>query len=130
MEDTTLLQPEPERHYKPLSSCSIDWNMFNYSEPEEASCVVDWNKMVYNDEQLEEFYLRKQEKMFRPEFYEYLFSAPRDKTEMEKFFLIQSGFCIDEEEDDWNDINDIPIKRLVIDPTLHRNVVEDPSDAK
>jgi tRNA splicing endonuclease len=119
---------EPERHYLPLENYILDWNMLLYGEEEESGFQIDWNKLIYNEEQLLDFSLRQQEKMLRPEHYEYLFSAPAQRSEMEKFFLTQSGFCIDEEEDaEEDEINDIPIKRLVIDPALE---IEDPSDAK
>ena len=129
MEDTTLLQPELERHYKPLTSCSIDYNMLFYGQEENGS-AIDWNKLIYNEEQLQEFTLRKQEKIFRPEFYEYLFSAPAERTEMEKFFLTQSGFSIDENEDEDEDEEmEQPIRRFVIDPSLYAKD-QDPNDAK
>lgn len=124
MEDTTLMQPELERHYLPATNYNIDWNMLLYGQEEETGFQIDWNKLVYNEEQLLEFDLKRQEKLLRPEFYGYLFSAPAQRSEMEKFFLSQSGFSI-EEDDVEDDPTDIPIKRLVIAPP-----VEDPSDAK
>ena len=127
MEDTTLMQPELERHYLPVTNYNLDWNMLLYGQDEETGFEIDWNKLIYNEDQLLEFELKRQERKLRPEFYEYLFSAPAQRSDMEKFFLAQSGFCIEEGEDEEEEINDIPIKRFVIDPSLQ---IEDPSDAK
>jgi hypothetical protein len=128
MSDIDLIEPVEERHYLPLENYILDWNMLLYGEEEETGFQIDWNKLVYNEDQLLEFTLRQQEKMLRPEHYGYLFSAPAQRSEMEKFFLTQSGFCIDEDvEEEEDEINDIPIKRLVLDPSLQ---IEDPADAK
>jgi len=126
MEDTTLMQPELERHYLPATNYNIDWNMLLYGQEEETGFQIDWNKLIYNEDQLLEFELKRQERMLRPEHYEYLFSAPAQRSEMEKFFLSQSGFSIDEDEEEEENENEL-IKRFVIAPSMQ---IEDPSDAK
>jgi hypothetical protein len=131
MEQMTLIENdfavEPERHYKPLDSFILDWNKLLFVQ-DDNGVELDWNKLIYNDEQLLELTLKQQERFLRPEHYEFLFSAPSQRTDMEKFFLSQSGFCIDE-EDDFYEGEEEMIKRLVIDPSMQISN-HDPADAK
>jgi hypothetical protein len=117
---------EPERRYIPISQFKIDWSMMLYDSVDEKEETIDWNKMVYGEQQLAQFDLQKSEKTMKPEFYEYLFRKPSERTEQEKYFLGQSGF--DAEDDESEDEEEKLIKRLVIGPAQKSNeyVVEFP----
>ena len=107
---------EPERNYLPIENFCFDWNMMLYGDHEEGF-QIDWNKLIYNDEQLLEFKLKKDEKLLRPEHYEYLFKRNSERSEIEKYFLRQSGFCAyDNDSDEEMDV--VRERRLVIDNTL------------
>ena len=82
---------ELERHYLPIENFNFDWNMILYGEDEENE-VIDWNKLIYGQDQMLEFDLQKNEKLMRPEFYDYMFRRASERTEIEKFYLKQSGF--------------------------------------
>jgi hypothetical protein len=112
--DSSVQPYEPERNYLPVTNFYFDWNMAMYTdEIEEApGFKLDWNKLIYNEEQISQFSLQKEEKMMRPEFYEYLFKKPTHRSDMEKFFLQQSGFCNDDCPDEEQEDEQI-IKRLV-----------------
>jgi hypothetical protein len=103
-------QEEPERHYLPTTNFLFDWNKMLYGEEEESGIEIDWNKLIYNEEQMIEFDLKKNEKIMRPEHYEYLFKPPSQRSDMEKFFLQQSGFCNEEEEED--EMGEVPIRLI------------------
>lgn len=117
-------QEEPERHYLPMTNWKFDWNMMLYGEDEETGFQLDWNKLIYGEEQMLDFDLKKNEKLMRPEHYEYLFKPPSQRSEMEKFFLKQSGFCNDEDLEEPEEPEDqgaqgaVPI-RFIISPELH-----------
>lgn len=118
-------EKELERNYLPIENYIFDWNMMLYSENENES-EIDWNKLIYNDEQLLEFELKKNEKKMKPEFYEYLFKKSNERSEMEKFYLRESGFDIydyDSEESDAVIKEEERIKRFIIKP----NFEEEPS---
>ena len=108
---------EPERNYLPIENFKLDWNMMLYGADENGD-EIDWNKLVYNDDQLLEFNLQKQEKILRPEYYEYLFKKNSERSELEKYFLRQSGFgAYDDDSDEELEINRVE-KRLVINNIL------------
>lgn len=114
-------QEEPERHYLPVTNFHFDWNMMLYSQEQEEGFELDWNKLIYGEDQMLEFDLKKNEKLMRPEHYEYLFKPPSQRTEIEKFFLKQSGFCNEEEDADIEELESqeaLPI-RFVIAPEMH-----------
>ena len=106
------LDLEPERHYLPTSQFKIDWNMLLYDGVDEKDIVVDSNKLIYGKEQLAQFNLQKSEKAMKPEFYEYLFRKPNERTEQEKYILSQSGF--DAEDNDSDNEEEKLMKRFVI----------------
>lgn len=103
---------ELERKYLPVENYKFDWNMMLYGEEEEES-VIDWNKLIYGEDQLLEFDLKKNENLMRPEFYEYMFKKASERTEVEKFYLKQSGFCAYENESD-EDLEETKIKRFIV----------------
>lgn len=82
---------EPERHYLPIDNFKFNWNMMLYGE-DETNCEIDWNKLIYGEDQMLEFDLKKNEKIMRPEYYDYMFRRSTDRTDIEKYFLRQSGF--------------------------------------
>lgn len=106
---------EPERHYLPAENYHFDWNGLLGSSIDENGDIIDWNKLIYNEEQLLEFDLKKQERALRPESYDYMFKKASERTELEKFYLRQSGFCAYDEDSD-EDCEEQRIKRFIIDP--------------
>lgn len=106
---------EPERNYLPTENYNFNWNMLLGSAIDDKGDNIDWNKLVYNEEQLLEFDLKKQERLLRPESYDYIFKKASERTELEKFYLRQSGFCAYDEDSD-EDCEEQRIKRFVIDP--------------
>ena len=90
---------ELERNYLPIENYKFDWNMMLYGE-DEKGFELDWNKLVYNEDQLLDFDLKKNERLMKPEYYEYLFRRASERTEQEKFYLKQSGFCAYENDSD------------------------------
>jgi len=105
---------ELERNYLPIENYVFDWNMMLYSE-DENKFEIDWNKLVYNEDQLLEFDLKKNEKLMRPEYYQYMFQRASERSEIEKFYLKQSGFCAYENESD-EDVEEAKIKRFIVEP--------------
>jgi len=101
---------ELEKNYLPVTNYKFDWNMMLYGEDEEES-VIDWNKLIYGEDQLLEFDLKKNERLMRPEFYEYMFKRASERSEIEKFYLKQSGFGEDESDED---VEETKIKRFII----------------
>lgn len=95
---------EPIRHYTPLTaSFMLDWNKLLYSQEEEDSgCKLDWNRLIYNEEQIEEFNRQKKEKLVRPNMLEFLTAPPCERTEMEKYFLKEAGYDLNEEPDEYD----------------------------
>jgi hypothetical protein len=89
--DTEPVPYEPERHYLPIDNFKFDWNMMLYGE-DETNNEIDWNKLVYGEDQMLEFDLKKNEKIMRPEYYNYMFRKSSEITDLEKYFLKQSGF--------------------------------------
>jgi hypothetical protein len=78
-----------------MATWKMDWNMLLYQPEEESGFQLDWNKLIYNEEQLAEFYLQKNEKMIKPDKYEYLFENPSQRTPMEKYYLKIRILCIE-----------------------------------
>ena len=58
----------------------------------------------------------------KPEFYEYLFKRASERTEMEKFYLRQSGFDAYDNDSD-EDVEEEKIKRFIVKPKFE----EEPS---
>lgn len=113
------LKQDLERNYlssKEQATWMMDWNMLLYSEEEESGFKLDWNKLIYNEEQLEEFNLQRQEKMIQPDRYEYLFNNPSERTPMEKIYLKQAGY--DVEETECEEDNETIVKRLIVQNLL------------
>lgn len=107
---------ELERNYLPIENYVFDWNMMLYCD-EEKEPVIDWNKLVYNEDQLLEFDLKKNEKLMRPEYYQYMFQRASERSEIEKFYLKQSGFSSFGDENDSNeDVEETKIKRFIVEP--------------
>lgn len=101
---------EPIRHYAPLSTgFMLDWNKLLYSVEEEEGFQLDWNRLIYNEEQIEEFNRQKKEKLVRPNLFEFMTTVPSERTEMEKYFLREAGYAMDEELDEY----DLEYDRLV-----------------
>lgn len=101
---------EPIRHYTPLTAgFMLDWNKLLYSVEDEEQCPLDWNRLIYNEEQIEEFNRQKKEKLVRPNMFEFMTTLPSERTEMEKFFLKEAGYAIDDEECE----NDLEYDKLV-----------------
>lgn len=105
---------EPERHYLPIENYKFDWSMM-LPDAEDEESNIDWNKLIYGADQCLEFDLKKNEKLMRPEYYGYLFQRASERSEMEKFYLRQSGFCAYEEESDEDVAEEKIIKRFVIE---------------
>ena len=105
---------ELERKYLPVTNYKFDWNMMLYGEEEEES-VIDWNKLIYGEDQLLEFDLKKNEMLMRPEFYEYMFKRASERSEVEKFYLKQSGFC-SESDEEAEEVEETKIKRFIVKP--------------
>jgi len=111
-EDKTMtisdLEPEPEpepyepvRNYTAISeNFRLDWNMLLYKMEDEQGYQIDWNKLVYNEEQLAEFTLQKKETVVKPQFADFLFKPPSERSAIERFFMFQSGFCNEDEKDE------------------------------
>jgi len=107
---------ELERNYLPIENYVFDWNMMIYGE-DENKFEIDWNKLVYNEDQLLEFDLKKNEKLMRPEYYQYMFQRASERTEIEKFYLMQSGFSsFGDENDSDEDVEETKIKRFIVEP--------------
>lgn len=103
-----------ERNYLPIENYVFDWNMMIYGE-EEKEFEIDWNKLVYNEDQLLEFDLKKNEKLMRPEYYQYMFQRASERSEIEKFYLKQSGFSsFGDENDSDEDVEETKIKRFIV----------------
>jgi hypothetical protein len=120
---------EPERHYLPLDNFKFDWSMMLPDQENENDGVLDWNKLIYGPDQCLEFDLKKNEKLMRPEFYGYLFKKASERSEMEKFYLKQSGFCAYEEESDEDMLDAIreeqKIKRFIVDRIDRDNDIDE-----
>ena len=110
---------EPERHYLPIENFNFDWNMILYGEDEENE-VIDWNKLIYGQDQMLEFDLQKNEKLMRPEFYDYMFRRASERTEIEKFYLKQSGFDAydDDSQEEIEAEASEKIRRFIVDHKL------------
>ena len=119
---------EPQRHYlsnAKQATWKMDWNMLLYQHEMDDGFQLDWNKLLYNDEQLIEFNLQKNEKILKPDRYEYLFETPNKKTAMEIYYLKQAGYDVDNINDDINDDiyddeNEKIIERLIVTGLLRR----------
>jgi len=115
---------EPKRHYLNFENFKLDWSML-LPDAEEEENVIDWNKLMYGEDQCLEFDLKKNERLMRPESYDYMFRRASDRTDMEKFFLKQSGFCAydndSEEELEEEKKEELKIKRFVIDNSLRND---------
>jgi len=107
---------ELERNYLPIENYVFDWNMMIYGE-DKKEFEIDWNKLIYNEDQLLEFDLKKNEKLMRPEYYQYMFQRASERTEIEKFYLMQSGFSsFGDENDSDEDVEETKIKRFIVEP--------------
>ena len=92
---------ETERHYLHESQFKLDWSMLLYTpEQEDEDTVIDWNKLVYNEEQYQEFVEKKRRQVFRTEMIDFLYKPFHERTDEEKFFLKEAGYCIYSEEGD------------------------------
>lgn len=102
LETETEPEPyEPVRNYTAVSeNYRLDWNMLFYKIEDENGFQLDWNKLIYDEEQMAEFMLQKKEKVVKPQFAEFLFKAPAERSLMEQFFLSQLGFCNGDEKDE------------------------------
>lgn len=102
---------EPIRCYTPLSaSFMLDWNKLLYCQEEEDSgCKLDWNRLIYSEEEITEFHRQKRERLVRPHMFEYMTAPTSERTEMEKYFLKEAGYDLNEEPDEY----DLEYDRLV-----------------
>ena len=107
IKDDEPLPFEPIKHYTAVSeSFKLDWNMLLYKIEEEDGFQLDWNKLIYNEEQLAEFHLQQKERLVRPSFMEYIVKPVEERTAMERFFLQQAGFCLEDEVDETDAVYD------------------------
>lgn len=106
-----IIKDEPEKEYLPTRNFKLDMSMLDYGVAEKAY-KMDWNKLVYGNEQMLDFLLNKEEERLPCRYYNYLFQKPHRRSDMEKHFLKEKGFQIENghESDEEDELD----KRLTI----------------
>jgi hypothetical protein len=106
-----IVNDEPEKVYLPCKNFQLDMSMLNYGVAEKRY-ELDWSRLSYGTDQMLEFLINKEEERLPSKCYNYLFQKPTRRSDMEKHFLKEKGFQIEngDESEDEDEID----KRLTI----------------
>jgi hypothetical protein len=106
-----IIKDEPEKVFLPCRNFQLNMSMLDYGVAEKKF-QMDWSKLSYGNEQMLDFLLNKEEQRLPSRYYNYFFQKPSRRSDMEKHFLKEKGFQIEngEESEEGDELD----KRLTI----------------